>query len=306
MLYTLTLNPSVDMNITTNALMVDATTKTREAVFTPSGKGLNVSFVLKAFGVPSTVLGFFGGFSGEHIIRSCYEADIPCKPVRIAGTTRVNVFLTDAEHEYKMVNEGPCITDEDQEAMLSLVQDLDDMDVLTVNGSTGRNVSLSFYERLLSIAKRKGADVILDISSPVLRDLLRFSPLLIKPNDEELQAIFGMRLTDEASAVSALRTLHDMGAQNVLLSMGKDGSYFYDGRHVYRCGVRQVKQRSSLCAGDGYLAAFLAHWLSDRSHIETALRYAAATGADVAASDGIGTLSHVEEYQREIDVKIIR
>ncbi len=61
MIYTLTTNPAIDMNICTNGLEAKKVNRTFGAVYTPNGKGLNVSFVLGHFGVPSTIMGFFGG-----------------------------------------------------------------------------------------------------------------------------------------------------------------------------------------------------------------------------------------------------
>ena len=42
------------------------------------------------------------------------------------------------------------------------------------------------------LCQQKGCEVILDISHPVLRQLLEWRPLLIKPNDDELKEIFGL------------------------------------------------------------------------------------------------------------------
>ena len=54
MIYTLTTNPAIDMNITSDTLSHDHINRTRDAVYTPNGKGLNVSFTLKHYGVDST------------------------------------------------------------------------------------------------------------------------------------------------------------------------------------------------------------------------------------------------------------
>ncbi len=53
MLYTLTTNPAIDMNVSTRGIVPGAVNRTFDTVYTPNGKGLNVSFVLKHFGVES-------------------------------------------------------------------------------------------------------------------------------------------------------------------------------------------------------------------------------------------------------------
>ena len=46
MIYTLTANPAIDYNITCDGLEPNCVTRTRDAVYSPNGKGLNVSFAL--------------------------------------------------------------------------------------------------------------------------------------------------------------------------------------------------------------------------------------------------------------------
>ena len=58
MIYTLTANPAIDYNIACDGLSANTVTRTRNAVYTPNGKGLNVSFTLDHYGVDTTILGF--------------------------------------------------------------------------------------------------------------------------------------------------------------------------------------------------------------------------------------------------------
>ena len=302
MIYTLTLNPAIDMNIVSDNLLPNVTTRTRETVLTANGKGINVSRVLKHFGRETAVLGFFGGFTGEYIVNECDRWGLNPKPIMIDGETRINVFLGCGEGEYKMVNEGPSVSEADMQEMLALLENVDDMEVLTINGSAAKNISVGFYDSIIEIAQKNGTEVVLDISVPYLKELLRYRPLLVKPNDEEIEKIFKMKVFDDESAKAAMRVLWKMGAQNILLTLGKKGSYFFDGKIFYKCGTQEVKLRSSLCAGDGFLAAFLASWLGNEKNVSDALKIASATGANIAESDGIGTLEKVEIYKNNISV----
>ena len=56
MIYTLTTNPAIDMNICTNGLEARKVNRTFDAVYTPNGKGLNVSFILHHFGIESKIM----------------------------------------------------------------------------------------------------------------------------------------------------------------------------------------------------------------------------------------------------------
>ncbi|MDD3362952.1 MAG: 1-phosphofructokinase [Hespellia sp.] len=306
MIYTLTTNPAIDMNICTNGLEAKKVNRTFGAVYTPNGKGLNVSFVLGHFGVPSTIMGFFGGFSGKYIVDESTDRGFRVKPVWVDDTTRVNIFLNDGKTEYKLVNEGAFVTEENQRALLTAIEENEDMDQLSISGSLPKGVEPEFYDKVLTICQKKAVDVILDISSQKLADLLKYNPLLIKPNDEELQSIFGIKIDSEDDIVKALEMLYAKGAQNILLTLGEKGSYFYNGKIIYFASAQPIKLLSSACAGDSALAAFLSVWLEKPLEIEEALKNSAATGANVAESNAIGTLEKVEEYKKNIQIRKVK
>ena len=90
------------------------------------------------------------------------------------------------------------------------------------------------------------------------------------------------------------------------MTLGDKGSYFYNGKNVYYASAQPVKLLSSACAGDSALAAFLSVWLDDQIKIVEALKNSAATGANVAESNAIGTLEKVEEYKKNIQVRKVR
>ena len=178
MIYTLTANPAIDYNVTCDGLAPDCVTRTRDAVYTPNGKGLNVSFTLKHYGVDSVILGFFGGFSGNYIVTEA-EKRCPVRPVQIDGITRVNIFVTTPEGEYKFPNAGAPVSREKQLEMLELLRGLDDLEVLVVSGSLSPEMDPSFYDEVIDIVREKGAEFVLDISHAHLRELIEKKPLLV-------------------------------------------------------------------------------------------------------------------------------
>lgn len=305
MIYTLTTNPAIDMNITSDGIKEKKVNRTCNAVYTPNGKGLNVSYCLNYFNVQSKVLGFFGDFSGRYIVEETKKRSIEVFPVWVDDTTRINIFLNDGNQEYKFVNEGSYVSPDKQEEMLSLIAGLDDMDTMVISGSLPRGIANQFYDQVLNICKKKSAAVVLDISAPYLNDLMVYRPFLIKPNDEEIKDIFGIIMRDEDDIKDALCYLHEKGAQNILLTFGDKGSYFYNGKTVYAAGTKQVKLVSSACAGDAALAGFLSVWLKHPQAIETALKRSAAIGANVAESNGLGLMDKVDEYAEEIKIRMV-
>ena len=310
MIYTLTPNPAIDYNISCDGLQPNTVTRTRDAVYTPNGKGLNVSFTLDHYGVDTAILGFFAGFSGRYIVEGARELGVDVKPVWTEGITRVNVFLNAGpDTEYNMVNAGAAITAADEDAMFDLIDRLDDLDCLVISGSLPPNASEGFLRTAIERVRAKGSRFVLDISSPQLAELLELEPLLIKPNDDELRDIFGIEVVagDDESVSAVMGELHARGAQNVLLTLGGAGAYFSNGEHLWFANrTFDVEVRSTVCAGDSSLAAFLSVWFSDRDRVEDALLRSMATGANVVECAGLGDFAHVEEYEKGIDIRPVK
>lgn len=118
-------------------------------------------------------------------------------------------------------------------------------------------------------------------------------PLLIKPNDDELLDIFGIKVSggDDESVKGAMAELHAKGAKNVLLTLGGAGAYFSNGEHIWFANrTFDVKLLSTVCAGDSSLAAFLSVWHDAPERVEDALRLSMATGATWSSARAWATL----------------
>ena len=146
------------MNVNADTLTTKKVNRTRDAVYTPNGKGLNVSFTLRHYGVDSVILGFFGGFSGNYIVTEA-EKRCPVRPVQIDGITRVNIFVTTPEGEYKFPNAGAPVSREKQLEMLELLRGLDDLEVLVVSGSLSPEMDASYYDELIGRVPGEGRRV---------------------------------------------------------------------------------------------------------------------------------------------------
>ena len=233
MIYTLTTNPAIDMNISTNGIKRKLVNRTSNAVYSPNGKGLNVTFVLGHYGIESKILGFFGGFSGKYIVEESEKRGFDVLPTWVEDTTRINIFLNDGSDEFKFVNSGSYVNEKQKLDMLDKIQSLEDISYLSISGSLPPGIDDNYYEDIFKICKNKSIKTILDISSPKLKELLQYNPYLIKPNDEEIKDIFGIIVRDEEDIKDVLKLLHLKGAQNILLTLGEKGSYFYNGKSIY-------------------------------------------------------------------------
>ena len=67
MIYTLTLNPSIDYVIDVENLELGKVNRTSKDFKFPGGKGINVSRILGNQKIDNIALGFLGGFTGKFI-----------------------------------------------------------------------------------------------------------------------------------------------------------------------------------------------------------------------------------------------
>lgn len=112
--------------------------------------------------------------------------------------------------------------------------------------------------------KTTGRDVkiIVDATSRLLLNVLEYHPFLIKPNQHELGDIFGVKLESKEEVIPYARKLQDMGAVNVLISMGGKGAVLIDEHgNVYEADAPKGELKNSVGAGDSMVAGFMAGYL---------------------------------------------
>ena len=134
----------------------------------------------------------------------------------------------------------------------------------------------------------------IDTEGDLLLKTLKFRPFVIKPNKAELEAFFGKTLntTDEISA--AAKDLQNLGAKNVLVSLGGDGAILLDENgKLHTIAAHQLTPINTVGAGDSMLAGFLAG--VDRGY-DFALKLGNAAGAATAAKMGLAEYSDIEYY----------
>ncbi len=291
MLYTLTLNPSLDLLMRHDTLSLGGTNRSFGETVTYGGKGINVAVMLKNLGASAVALGFLGGFTGDKLLSLLKETGISADFTRVAGDTRINVKLVSDTAVTELNAKGPAVTEAEWQALLEKLDGLKEGDTLVLSGSLPHSLSPSTYADIMARLSGRGVRFALDASGDALRLAVPCHPDLIKPNLDELEALVGRRLPTEEDKLAAMREAQRMGAGGVLLSLGGDGAMLLDGEgRLYRQKAPAGKPVSTVGAGDSMLAAFLA--AGEKGSAE-ALRYAVAAGSATAFSNGIADASAV-------------
>jgi len=303
MIYTVTLNPALDRELTIPAFVFDSVLRAARSTVDAGGKGFNVSRALAALGVPSCALGFVGGMTGQTLAVMLSRMGIATDFVWIAGETRTNISIVAGEEgRYLKVNEsGPAISAEEQATLLNRVRALARPgDWWALAGSLSPGVAADFYARLIESIQGAGARAILDTSGEPLRLGCAAGVWLVKPNLVEAGQITGLALTPERAA-EAIPAIHGLGAGHVLLSMGRAGALLSDGKRAWRLHAPEVGERNPIGAGDALVAGLLAGLSRGESLPEAAAR-GVACGAAAAALPGtaFGTQEQIEALRSAV------
>ncbi|WP_144560142.1 1-phosphofructokinase [Shouchella miscanthi] len=301
MIYTCTMNAAIDLYVELDTLKPGRVNRTVDEDYQPNGKGVNVSIILKKYKIDSVAMGFVAGFTGRFIEQSLHEMDVKTDFVQVDGITRVNVFMN-ADKEYKLVNQGPPVTDEKQQELLDKVAQFHAGDTFIVSGSLPRNVSESILAEMAKICETNGIDFVLDTSIRSLQAILHHKPYLLKPNEEELADFFGLEheLTEE-ECIHYGKELLTQGARNILISRGEKGSIFINDDTCILATSPKGDVLNTACAGDALLGTFIGLYKNE-TPLEEALMRATATGASTAFSKGLSDLQDVPQLLNQVEV----
>ena len=254
MIYTITLNPSLDYYIQSDSEIKTAVpNKIHSCKFTAGGKGINVLRMLKCLhggNFEGKAIGFTAGFTGEHIERLLKCEGLDCDFVKTDGQTRVNVKLSG--HTCAEFNaSGQSVCRFDFEALLSKLDGLSPNDTVIISGSTP-DCRYDMYGELSDRVISKGALCVCDTTKDDLITVCKNGVFLVKPNVYELAEI-----TNEPFVKGAL-SLCNMGCKNVLLSDGGKGGYLVNESGILYCDV-PIKRtvHNTVGAGDSMLAGFV-------------------------------------------------
>ena len=299
MIYTLTVNPSIDYIVAVEDFKLGLTNRTSAEKLLPGGKGINVSQVLKNLGVENTALGFVAGFTGDALVKELERRGIKQEFIRIKnGMTRINVKLTSIDGT-EINGQGPDILEEDMECLFERLDQLVDGDVLFLAGSIPGTLPSDLYQKIMARLQKKDILFVVDATKELLTNVLEYHPFLIKPNNHELGEIFGVELRTRESVVPYAKKLQEMGARNVLVSMAGEGSVLVaeDGSIVSHEAPKGVLV-NGVGAGDSMVAGFMAGYMKTKDYAY-AYRMGASAGSASAFSEDLATEQEIKKVMRE-------
>ena len=301
MIYTVTLNPSIDYVVRLDSLVTGITNRTTSEEYYFGGKGINVSCVLAELDFESTAFGFVAGFTGDAIEKGIRNDKIITDFIKLEkGISRINIKIKAGE-ETEINCQGPHIEESELERLLNKVDRINDGDTIVIAGNVPNTMPDDVYERILERIKDKNVRIVVDATKKLLLNSLKYKPFLIKPNRQELSEIFETEISTEADIEKYAKELQKMGAQNVLISLGGDGAMLIDEfGQKHKQGVLKEKVINTVGSGDSMVAGFIAGYEKEHSY-PYALKLGSACGNATAFLSGLATKEKINELLKKFN-----
>lgn len=305
MIYTITFNPALDYIIQVENFKIGEINRTKTETILPGGKGLNVSIVLKNLKIENTALGFVAGFTGEELIHKMESQGVKTDFVKVEkGITRINIKISSINEkkveETALNGMGPQITKNDIEVLFEKIEKMSTKDVVILSGSIPKNIDNDIYEKICKKLNEKEITFIVDSTQELLMNVLKYNPFLIKPNKEELEETLNCKISTKEDIIDAAKKLKEMGAQNVLVSLGNDGALLLTkDNNTYYSKAPRGQVVSTVGSGDSMVAGFLAGYYQTQNY-EHALKTGVAAGSASAFSVELATKEDVDLLLKQL------
>ena len=286
MVITITCNPAIDKTVYEN-----------KTVFDIGGKGINVSKVLKEFGIDSIATGFVGKENSKLIIDDLNNNNIENHFIEVEGYVRTN---TKRIVQYKLIEEnedGPSITIDDENKLFDYISKFNN-DVVIISGSCSIKEDKNIYKKLIDILKTNNNFVILDCAGDLLKNAVKAKPDIIKPNKDEICNLFDIEYNEE----TIIKKCRELDIDFICVSLGGQGAIFIN-NDIYRVKPLKINCVSSVGAGDAMVAA-LAYAKINGLNIEETIKIAMAASMAACETEGTKAPTYKEVMKKYRDIML--
>ena len=304
MIYTVTFNPSIDYIMFADDFELNGLNRATETFKFAGGKGINVSRVLQTLNVPSTALGFAGGFPGQFIDDTLKKAGIQTDFIEIDEDTRINVKLKTGD-ETEINAPGPNISQTQFENLLRQLKQTSKKDIVVVAGSIPKSVPKDAYEQIAKIIKQTGARLVVDAEKDLVESVLKHNPLFIKPNKHELEVMFDTSINSDEDVIHYAQEIMKQGASSVIVSLGGEGAIYVDHKHSLKASVPHGQVVNTVGSGDSTVAGMIAG-LETGLTIENAFKQAVSAGTATAFNDDLASYKAIEDIKEHVTITTLK
>lgn len=268
----------------------------------PGGKGANQAVAAAKLGANVTLIGRVGSEAfGTDLMRNAGQHRINTKFIVQDKETQTGLALIMVDQKGNNIiavfpgADMKC-SKEDIDRADSVIKSAD---ILLAQLETPFPVA----QHAIQKAFQYGVKVILNPSPAhtLPEDVLR-NVNVLTPNESEAEILSGNSITDLSSARKAITEILKKGAENIVLTLGKEGALVGTKAEVVHVKSPKVNPVDTTGAGDAFCGA-LAVAISSGENLEEAVVYANCAGAlattKMGAQEALPTREELERFMRE-------
>lgn len=291
MIYTVTLNPSIDYIMRLDDFEFGETNRAKVTELYAGGKGIMVSKLLHNLNVETQNIGFLGGFTGDYIEKLLDELGILHDFTKVKGNNRINVKLK-MDLETEVNAPGPDISQQELEDFYEKLSGIEG-GIVSFSGSVAANMNKDIYIEMIKKLS-PNTRFTLDTTGDVLLKSLDYHPLLLKPNQNELEEIYGDKFNSKEEIISYIKSTMIPKAGYVICSLGSDGAIFVSANNSFYIPIVKGKVINSVGAGDSMVAGFIYAYLNEMSEGDM-FKMAVASATATVFSYDMGEKNQIDE-----------
>lgn len=206
--------------------------------------------------------------------------------------SRINVKIKHGA-ETEINGAGPEIDSSTIENLYRKISFIKKGDWLVLSGNAPKGVEKEVYAEF--IRRADGAKTVVDTGGELFLRAVKEKPYFVKPNVFELEEITQMKTgNNKQEVIKAARLLREMGARNVLVTMGGDGAVFSGEEGEYTYDAPKGNVINTVGSGDSAVAGFICARERGLDCRRAAL-FAVAAGSAAAFSRELPELHETEE-----------
>jgi 1-phosphofructokinase family hexose kinase len=302
--------PSYQRRLVFDRVTLDEVNRANEVEIIAAGKGVNCARSLIRLGSPAFVLQFLGGDTGDWVASALTKEDVPTRNILVPTATRICTTVIDRSSGMvtELVENAGHV---DFKAVSEFKEVFEDLvgkaQVAVMTGTIPDGVEPSFYGDLLRMVRKYNLPTIVDAQGKSLLAACEQTPLLVKPNRQEIELATGIHCEELKDLRRAIHRLHRLGAVWVLVTQGAGGALLSDGKVITKFQPPKIKSYNPTGSGDS-LSAGIAIALNERKGMIEAVRYGIACATANAESDGYGFLnpSRAEKLVRLVKISSVK
>ncbi len=266
----------------------------KSRVFIGDG-GIHTSVMLGNLGYMNMTVGFIPDDVGRFIEEALTENGCSTGFIKVKGNGSdcVSIML-DGVKPTNLIGKGISVNKKDIEHLYGKLDFLTKGDTLILTGKIPSGFPKDYYTDILKTFGDREIDIVIDTEDDSFKELLTYSPFLVRTDREGIEKYFETTLKDASSAAWYAGKLVEEGAQNVIVYLGAEGTVLVskDGK-AFHSPAPKGNVVNTIGARESLVAGFLAGYFDSEGDLYYAFNMGLAASNATAFTEGIATAEKV-------------